>query len=845
MWCPSRASAPLRRALAPLALCSSLVLPASGVGAQSLPIPPLTILQASALTQTGDLFISPSGPSSGVYSNGPLILDTQGRPVWFLSLGPTGLATDLRVQTYNGQNVLTWTQGTGFESQVVGANTDYIADTNYHVIATVQAGNGLNADQHEFQLTPQGTALITIYHSVTTDLSSVGGPTSGVAYEGVAQEINIATGAVVWEWHSLDYVPLTESYAPFPATGPYDYFHINSVSLDTDGNVLISSRHTWTVYKVNRTTGAIIWRLGGKNSSFALGTGLPFAWQHNAEAVNPTTIRIFDNESNGTPVLPASRVIWVTHDDTAMTASITQSVTHPLGLSVLAEGSGQSLANGDTFVDWGILGRISEFDPNGTLLFDATLPAAYGSYRGYRFPWSGTPTTNPTATAVYNADGTMTVQAIWNGATQVATWQVMAGAAADSLAAVTSAPWNGLDTPIAVPAQDPYVQVVALDSGGNVLGTSTAAPVAPAITLQPASQTVVPGNTVVFSLAASGALTYQWQLNGAPLAEGGAFSGTTTPTLVVTGAAAADQGAYTCVATDLVTASTSNPATLAFSATADPGRLINVSCRAEVGTGDNVLITGFALGGSGGAGLDQVLIRASGPALQAFGLEDYLPDPTLQLVGAPALNQLFASAATNPQIAAAVTAVGAFEWTDAAGLDQAQLATLQTGPYTAVVTGQSNDTGIALAEVYDTTPAGSYSPSSPHLVNVSARAQVGVNGAAAIAGFVIGGTTSKTVLIRASGPALAEFGVIGTLPDPVILLFGATSSATPIASNSAWDGDPQVAAAAAAAGAFSWGDPTSHDAAILVTLPPGSYTAQVLGQTADSGVALVEVYEVP
>jgi hypothetical protein len=217
-----------RRILTPLGVGGGLVLAGLGAGAQTYSVPPLTINQTSSLTQAGDLFISPAGPNSGAYPSGPLILDTEGRPVWFLPLGTGGLATDLRVQTYNGQNVLTWTQGSGFESQVVGANTDYIADTSYHVIATLQAGNGLNADQHEFQLTPQGTALITIYHSVTTDLSAVGGSTSGVAYEGVAQEIDIATGSVVWEWHSLDHVPVTESYAAFPATGPYDYFHINS-----------------------------------------------------------------------------------------------------------------------------------------------------------------------------------------------------------------------------------------------------------------------------------------------------------------------------------------------------------------------------------------------------------------------------------------------------------------------------------------------------------------------------------------------------------------------------------------------------------------------------------------
>ena len=105
---------------------------------------------------------------------------------------------------------------------------------------------------------------------------------------------------------------------PVPASGPFDYFHINSAKLDTDGNILVSSRHTWTVYKINRTSGAIMWRLGGKKSDYALGTGLPFAWQHDVEAVDATTLRIFDNESDGVPVLPYSRVIWVNHDDTAM-----------------------------------------------------------------------------------------------------------------------------------------------------------------------------------------------------------------------------------------------------------------------------------------------------------------------------------------------------------------------------------------------------------------------------------------------------------------------------------------------------------------------------------------------
>ncbi|HMD61399.1 MAG TPA: hypothetical protein VKG78_08205, partial [Opitutaceae bacterium] len=164
------------------------------------------------------------------------------------------------------------------------------------------------------------------------------------------------------------------------------------------------------------------------------------------------------------------------------------------------------------------------------------------------------------------------------------------------------------------------------------------------------------------------------------------------------------------------------------------------------------------------------------------------------------------------------------------------------GAYTANVSGQNGDTGVALAEVYDDTPAGTYTPSSPRIVNISARVQVGTGANVLIAGFAIGGSTSKTVLIRASGPALIPFGVTGTLPDPMLQLH---SGSALIASNDAWGGDSQIAAAAASVGGFGWNFTTSNDSAILVTLPPGAYTAEVSGASGDTGIALVEVYEVP
>jgi hypothetical protein len=812
------------------------------------------------------VFISPTGPGgltplAGAIQ-GPEIVTSQGQPVWFLPLPDNQLAADFRIQTYQGKSVLTWTQGPGFEDEQPGATTDYIYDNTYSLVATVQAGNGYNADEHEFQLTPQNTALITIYNTVPYDLSSIGGPANGSVIEGIAQEIDVASGAVLLEWHSLDHVALTESNMPVPTTAatPYDYFHINSVKLDTDGNLLISSRNTSTVYKVNRTTGAVIWRLGGELSDYVMGPGLPFAYQHDVEAVDSATLRIFDNESDGIPVLPASRVIWVSHNDTAMTATLLSSVQHPDGLSVLAEGSGQTLPNGDTFVDWGILGRYSEFDPNGNLLFDVSMASGYSSYRGFRQPWVAAPVGGPTITVVANSNGTDTVDAIWNGATQVANWNVMGGDSSGSLVLLASAPWDGLITSVTVTTNVSDIQVVGVDAMGNTLGQSPvlAGPFAsapPAITSQPVSQTVAPGSTVVFRVGAAGSpLSYLWYLNGTPIssvgfAESSISGGSTGPNLVVSVQGDDAAGAYTCVVSDSAGSVTSSAATLTLDATPDVGRLVNVSCRALAGSGSSELITGFAIAGANPSAAENLLIRASGPALAQFGVTGTLADPDLQLFSVAMGNLLLASDSGwggAPAIASAAASAGAFAWTNAASLDSALLESLAPGPYTANISGASGDKGVTLAEVYDLTSPGTFAPGSPHLVNVSARADVGAGGAALIAGFVIGGSTSTTVLIRASGPALVPFGVAGTLSDLSLQLYSVSSSGSVlIAGNEDWGGDPEITAEAAAVGAFAWTDPNSADCALLVTLPPGNYTANVLGVNGASGVALVEVYDVP
>ena len=283
-------------------------------------------------------------------------------------------------------------------------------------------------------------------------------------------------------------------------------------------------------------------------------------------------------------------------------------------------------------------------------------------------------------------------------------------------------------------------------------------------------------------------------------------------------------------------------------------RLTNLSCRAQVGTGSNVVIAGFVSGGAGTSGSQSVLVRGSGPALgiAPFSISGVLADPSLTLTNVTNSENVVVATDTgwggNASIASEAAAVGAFSWGSAATADSALYEpVLASGNYTAEIAGKIGDTGIALVEVYDATPAGTFTLSSPRLTNLSARVQVGTGANGVFAGFVIGGTGNETVLIRASGPALAlsPFKLTGTLPDPQLTLTNVgVSPNVVITTNAGWGGSASIVNAASAVGAFPWSSTSSKDSAILVTLPPGNYTAGVAGASGDSGIALVEIYEV-
>jgi hypothetical protein len=445
--------------------------------------PSITVLTSKPGVERGLIFVAPKTTPSASIRQGPEIIDELGHPIWFQPVGANEQAANLRVQDYRGEPVLTWWQGKNSPSGPgEGLGVNYVYDRSYHQIAVVAAGNGYEADLHEFRITPRGTAFITVYNHIPYDLSSVGGAANGIVVDGVAQEVDVATGAVVWEWHSIEHVPLSESQSapPASATASYDYFHINAINWDEDGNVLVDARNTWTVYKIDYRSKAIIWRQGGKSSTFRVTTGADgtqTAWQHDPEAVDRHTIRIFDNEA-APSVLPYSRVVWLRRDPHDQTTTLVKQIIHPDKIQAGSQGNAQALEHGHTFVGWGATGRFSEFDGDGNLLFDANVPSGWDTYRAYRFVWHATPDTRPTATAQRNADGTVTVHAIWNGATDVAHWIVLSGHEAGALWPVSSTAWNGLDTTITLKAGAREVAVVAQAHDGRLLGRSAAVVVA-------------------------------------------------------------------------------------------------------------------------------------------------------------------------------------------------------------------------------------------------------------------------------------------------------------------------------------------------------------------------------
>ena len=348
--------------------------------------------------------------------------------------------------------MLGWWEGSLAGSHGVGEFV--LVGPDYRRVGSVVAGNGLTTDFHEFSLTTRGTALLIAYLD------------DGQLLDSAVQEIDVATGNVLLDWRASDHIALDESFV-MPTTGSFDFAHLNAAAVDDDGHLLISSRHTWTVYKVDRSTGDVLWRLGGKRSDFAIAGDGSFAWQHHARRHADGTLTVFDNGAGVAQTEPYSRGLQLSLDESTGTAAVVREFAHPDRLSASAMGSMEPLDDDGGFVGWGSVPRFSEFRPDGSLRFDAGFPGGGFTYRAFRRAWDGAPVERP-AFVVAGGAG----YASWNGATALTRWRLHAGDRAGVLAPGHVAPSRSFETKLALPRGARFAAVEALDGKGTVLARS-------------------------------------------------------------------------------------------------------------------------------------------------------------------------------------------------------------------------------------------------------------------------------------------------------------------------------------------------------------------------------------
>jgi hypothetical protein len=423
--------------------------------------PVVTVTHRAESTAPGLVFLA---PSSGPGQRGTMILDGAGRLVWFHPTTPA-TATNFRPGLYRDKPVLTWWEGK--TQHGLGVGDHVVVDSAYREVARFGSGNHRESDLHELLLTPHGTAYVTSYEYVPMNLSRVGGPRRARVVGGIVQELELPTGRLLWEWRSLDHVPIEESHGK--PGNRYDYFHVNSIDVAGDGDLIVSARNTWAVYRVSRKTGRVLWRLGGKRSDFRMGPGTTFAWQHDARLHgNGELLTVFDDGA-APQVQPQSKGLLLRLDGEHGRVTLVRKYVHRPGrLIAKFMGNVQRLPDGGMFVGWGSEPYFTEFAPDGSIRFDAHLPHGGENYRAFRFPWTGRPAIAPAL--VHGGDGALHVS--WNGATDVAAWRLRTGTDAGSLQPALTTPHAGFETRIAAPAGARYADAVALDASGNALATS-------------------------------------------------------------------------------------------------------------------------------------------------------------------------------------------------------------------------------------------------------------------------------------------------------------------------------------------------------------------------------------
>ncbi|KAM0753034.1 hypothetical protein T439DRAFT_188133 [Meredithblackwellia eburnea MCA 4105] len=414
----------------------------------------------------------------------PMILDNAGDLVW--SGSTFGQSMDLTTQELFGEKVLTFFNGS-FYSAGYGLGQWMIIGSNYSVIRSVSMPNQTfgTSDFHEFVITKNNTALLESWVVVETDLSSVGGNSTGWTFDCRFAEMDLATNETLFQWSGLEHgVSVDESYftisdnAGSSEDNPWDYCHINSLEKDNVGNYLVSMRGPSTLYYISGSTGDILWRLSGKNTNFTMGTNSTFWYQHDARfltdnTVSPFNISLFDNANGGsTDAEPTARALILSVDTTAMTVTLMEEYLPSFGTTSASQGSTTVMANGNVFVGWGATPVYTEYTHDGTIVQDVRFGynSTVQSYRAFKQSWTGYPLTSPDF--ALNSTGTLTAYASWNGATEVATWSLMGGNSTSGMASISNTTRSGFETEMTVKGSYTYLSAAALSSNGTCLGTT-------------------------------------------------------------------------------------------------------------------------------------------------------------------------------------------------------------------------------------------------------------------------------------------------------------------------------------------------------------------------------------
>lgn len=439
------------------------------------------------LDSAGCVFISPRG--TAVDQIAPMIFDADDLSlIWS---DPSYKTTfGVRVQEFNNTDYITFWRGS-IKGAGYGSGSYIMLDHNYNVAFNVTTKNlTVGGDIHEFQLTDEGTALMTAYEPVQYDLSAYGIEDGWLA-DSHFQEVDIKTNDLIFSWRASDHFALNESYADPGSTGtssdsPFDFFHINSVEKDDSGNYLISSRHLHGLYYINGTNGDVIWNLGGKNSDFeqkSSGNETSFAWQHDARWQNTdlTELTLFDNgAADWVATENETRGLRLSLDYDAMSVSLKQDYISPEGILSVSQGSVQPLSNGNVFMGYGSNGAFIEYTSEGDVVWDVQFGiignSSVQSYRAYKQNWTGFPSWDPSIAATGNATDNTTVYMSWNGATEIKQWAVLASNSSSDLASADDLWRNvtktGFETNVTVGTNARYVRAAALNADGEVLGAT-------------------------------------------------------------------------------------------------------------------------------------------------------------------------------------------------------------------------------------------------------------------------------------------------------------------------------------------------------------------------------------